>query len=298
MIAYAQSGWLKRGGMNEEGIYIVAGSNSDNVKIYDMKYYNYPDNKIKLLNTFSHSNCVEECFIKNSGSALCCDNSGTIKEYDLSNPQSIPNPTIFNKAALGGLWSCMETKDKKYIIAGGYKKLYILDAEDGTLIYTQYYSANGGTYVWHVAEVRPKILITADWDAASLHDIRDIQNIPTSIKLPDLGTFWTVLVLKSNPGDFALGGGASSTGLGVVYIHHLDEDNRTITTLKYVDNIQGSGCNIRVIKELKRGTIVFGGFPLCTKMCLWNYAAIPNQDPLCWDDQTGSYIEDIVEVPY
>ena len=296
LIASAQNGYHRRGEINEEGIYVVAGYYSENVKIYDMKYYNYPDHKIKLLKAFSHSDYVSECFFKNSVSAMCCDDDGYIKEYNLSNPHSIPTPTIFNKTTdLRDLASCMETKDKKYIIAGGIRILYILDAEDGTLTNTLNYSANGGEYVLQIAEIRPNILVTADYYIASLHDIRDIHNIPNSIKLPDVGNYATVISLESNSGDFAIGGQVSSTNLGFVYINHLEEDNQTINTLKYVD-IQGNGCDIWIIKELKRGTIIFAG--LCTEMCLWNYAAIPDQDPFCWDDQTGNYIWDIVGVPY
>ena len=300
MIANAQSGNHRRGGINEEGIYFVAGYYSKNVKIYDMKYYNYPDHKIKLLQSFSHSDYVNECFFKNSTSAICCTYDGYIKEYNLSNPHSIPTPTIFNKTTdLKILWSCMETKDKKYIIAGSDQKLHILDAEDATLTNTLHYSANGGGYVYQIAEVRPNIFVTADSYIASLHDIRDIQNIPNSIKLPDLGWYYSVIALESNPGDFAIGGRASNTtNLGFVYINHLDEDNKTINTLKYVDNIQGNGCAIFVIKEVKKGIIIFGGDPDCDEMCLWNYSAIPDQDPLCWNDQTGSSIWDIVGVPY
>ena len=105
MIAYEQSGNYRRGGMNEEGIYVAAGYMSNNTKIYDMKYYNYPDHKIKLLNSFSHSYYVTECFIRNSGSALCCDSDGYIKEYDLSHPLSLPSPVAFNKIALTNLYS-------------------------------------------------------------------------------------------------------------------------------------------------------------------------------------------------
>ena len=195
----------------------------------------------------------------------------------------------------------MGTKDKKYIIAGGYNKLYILDAEDGNLKHTQHYSANGGVFVEQMAVVRPNILVTVDRFTASLHDIRniqDIQNIPSSIKLlPNVGAeYVSVIALESNPGDFAIGGKASSTNLGSVYIYHLEYD-QTKTTLKYVDDIQGIGCRIFVIKELKRGTIIFGGDNLCTKMCLWNYADSPRQDS-CWDDQAGSTIFNIVGVQY
>ena len=298
MISYAQSGEHKKGEMNEEGIYVSAGWYSFDVKIYDMKYYNYPENKIQLLNSFSHTNNVFECFFKNSISAICCDQDGYIKEYDLSNPNSIPTPTIFNKTALDTLLSCIQTKDKKQIIAGGLNKLYILDAEDGTLQNTLDYSANGGDRAYQIAEVRENILITADLLTVSLHDS---LNMGPSLKLIDIGTHFSVIALKSNLGDFAIGGWSTNiddiTDLGFVYIEHLEEDNQTITNLKYVDNIQGNGCIILVIKELKRGTIIFGGSFECTDICLWNYAVIPNQFPLCWDDQIGD-IYDIVGVPY
>ena len=294
MISYAQSGKLRRGEMNDEGIYVTAGVSSRNVKIYDMKYYNYPEHKIQLLDSFSHTENVWECFFKNSVSAICCEGDGYIKEYDLSKPNSIPTPQVFNKTALDRLYSCMQTKDKKQIIAGGENKLYILDAEDGTLQNTLDYSANGGGYVSQIVEVRENILITADISTASLHDS---QNMGPSFKLPVIGEYCTVIALESNLGDFAIGGQSSNTGLGFVYIDHLEEDNQTITNLKYVDNIQGIGCYIIVIKELKRGTIIFGGSVDC-EMCLWNYAAIPNQLPLCWDDQADNGIYDIVGVPY
>ena len=295
MISSAQSGQHRRGELNEEGIYVSAGLVSNNIKTYDMKYYNYPENKIQLLDSFSHTNSVFECFFKNSVSAICCDKDGYIKEYDLSNPNSIPTPQVFNKTALATLRSCIQTKDKKQIIAGGYSKLYILDAEDGTLQNTLVYTANGGAYANQIAEVRENTLITADIYTASLHDS---QNISPSLKLTNIGYYETVIALESNLGDFAIGGVSSNTVQGFVYIKHLEEDNQTITNLKYVDNIPGSSCTICVIKELKRGTIIIGGNHNCEEMCLWNYAAIPNQLPLCWDDQTNTQIYDIVGVPY
>ena len=297
MITLELSGEHKRGEMTEEGIYVSAGLGSLNVKIYDMKYYNYPENKIQLLDSFSYSNFVHECFLKNSVSAICCDVDGYIKEYDLSNPNSIPTPQEFNKTALDRLFSCMQTKDKKQIIARGENKLYILDAEDGTLQNTLDYSANGGNRVFQIAEVRENILITADDYAASLHNS---QNMGPSLKLTDIGVYYTVIVLESNFGDFAIEGRVDITRLGFVYIDHLKVNNQTITNLKYVDNIQGNFCIISAIKELKRGTItiIFGGDSNCEDIYLWNYAAIPNQLPLCWDDQTDSSIYDIVEVPY
>ena len=301
MIAYEQSGNYRRGGMNEEGIYVAAGYMSNNTKIYDMKYYNYPDHKIKLLNSFSHSNYVTECFIRNSGSALCCDSDGYIKEYDLSHPLSLPSPVVFNKIALTNLYSCMETNDKKYIIAGSYQKLFILNAEDGTLLHTLHYPQNGGNYAGQIAEVRQNILVSADYWAASLHDITNIQNIPSSVPLfeIDFGEYHTVIALKSNAGDFAIGGWSGHSGYGFVSIEHLEEDNKTITTLKYAEIIQENRCEIWVIKEIKKGIIIFGGSKIlggCRDICLWEYAAIPSLHHLCWADQTNSCIYDILQV--
>ena len=280
MISNEQSGEHRRGEINEEGIYVVAGYRSKNMKIYDMKFYNYPEHKIQLLDSFSHSSDVYECFYKNLGCAICCDLDGYIKEYDLNNPLSVPPPTVFNKTALRNLRSCMQTKDKNYIIAGSSFKLYILDAEDGTLLNTIDYSANGGYYAWQIAEIRPNILVTADFSTGSVHDIRNIQNIPISIKLPnDIGYYYSVISLGNNSGDFAIGGKSSITNLGFVYIQHLEEDNKTISTLKYVEDIQGRYCSIYAIKELKRGIIIFGGDSACTEICIWNYAA---KHFVCW----------------
>ena len=53
MLTEAESGNHNRGQMNDEGIYVAAGSSSNNVYIYDMKYYNYPDPKTPKPNNFS-----------------------------------------------------------------------------------------------------------------------------------------------------------------------------------------------------------------------------------------------------
>ena len=289
------SGSGRRGEMNEEGIYVLGGGGSLKVQIYDMKYYNYPDKKIQLLNSFSDSNSVSvsECIFTNSVSVLCCDRGGYIKEYDLSNPHSIPPPTVFNKTALSDLQSLIQTKDKKYIIAGGKYIFYILDAKDGTLKNTH---STGKGWSMQIAEIRPNILAIASWIGTYEYDIKDIQNITPLPSGQYYGGHYTVIALNSNLGDFAVGGNYLSRGF--VYIHHLEEDNRTITFIKKIDNIPGDECFIRIIRELKKGVILFGGDSSCTQMCLWKYMAIPSQEPQCWEDQTTGYIWDIAGVPY
>ena len=152
----------------------------------------------------------------------------------MSNPNSIPTPQVFNKTALDILFFCIQTKDKKQVIAGCGNKLYILDAEDGTLQNTLHYSANGEDYAYQIAEVRKNIVITSDLSTVSLGDS---QNINPLAKLTDIGYYSAVIVLESNLGDFAIGGKSSNTNQGFVYIEHLEEDNQTIINLKYVDNI-------------------------------------------------------------
>ena len=286
MLTEVESGEHNRGQMNDEGIYVAAGSSSNNVYIYDMKYYNYPDHKIQLLHSSLHSNSVNECFFKNSVSAICCDNDGYLKEYDLSNLEVLPPPTIIYNSSKG-LKSCMQTKDKKHIVAGLQNELYILDAE-GSLQHTLDYGLNEGWYVSQIAEIRANILATVDYNRTSIHDIRDLENIPPSVKLPDVGKYYkSVVALESNPGDFAIGGQSVNTDNGFVYILHLEEDNQTVNTLKSADNIEGNFCVIQVIKELKTGVIVFGGDTDCTVVCLWNYDA-PDLAPSCWGHPTST----------
>ena len=79
-----------------------------------------------------------------------------------------------------------------------------------------------------------------------------------------------------------------------LYIQHLEDDNQTITTINYAKRMF---TYFILIKEIKRGTIIFGG-NMHDTMCLWNYAAILSQDPLCWGDQIVNHIHDILQVPY
>ena len=297
MINVAESGEHKRGAMNREGIYIVAGYRSNDVKIYDMKYYNHEDQKIKLLRTFSHTDFVYECIFKNAVSALCCDRGGYIKEYDLTNPNSIPDPTVFNRVTLNGLHSLILARNGKgdiFVIGGSYDKLYIINAESGDLNNIQTYIVGGSPHaVYQIAEIRQGIIITVEYTSAFMHDIRG--STKTSEKLThDIGFYYTVIALKSRPGDLAIGG-VSTSYLGVVYIQNIDASN-TIRTLDYVDDIPSQDCVITAIKEVKLGTILIGGESPCM-LCLWNYSTLPSQRPSCWKDDYHN-VYDILQIPY
>ena len=298
-----QGGNHKRGVMNKEGLYITAGFTSHNVKIYDMKYYNHPDQKIELLRKYTHEGSVYECILKNTTSALCCveaDKEGYIKEYNLANPRSLTNSTPFYTSDEFGPHSMILTMDKKYVIAGSYGKLYILDAEDGSeaKIYT-YINNNIYHSVYQMAEVRPYILITVDYDSAYIHNITNITNPTTTSINMELanGLYYSVIALKKNEGDVAIGGRSTNSEHGFVYILNIREDN-TINRRNSVENIPDKHCIVTVIKEFKMGTLLIGGDNYC-QLCLWNYSLLPIQDPICWDDlQSEDHIYDLVGAPY
>ena len=289
----------KRGEMNAEGLYIVAGFRDNNVKLYDMKYQSRQELKIKLLSTFEHTDHVYECIFRDKDKtiALCCDRAGFIKEYNLANPSSI-NPTTFNKTELDGLHSILLTNDEKYVIAGSYNILYILQADDASKVVSHRYKGGGSNAsVYQMAEVWPGILVTVDYKTASIHDIRDITTIPKSMELSlNVATYYTVISLKSSTGDLAIGGASEgSPYLGFVYILHMDSTSPyAISTLKNMNNIQGDYCVITAIKELSLGTILIGGEKYC-QLCLWNYSLL--SAPICWDNSLVN-VYDLVRAAY
>ena len=260
--------------------------------VHPKSRYNNGDEKIKLLHTFSHTDTVYECIMKNEVSALCCDLGGYIKEYNLTNPDSIPPPTQFNQYTPNNkLHSLILTVRGKYVIGGSYGELYFMNKENGTLTDIHTYISGGSPHAaYQIAEVRIGILITVDYLSAYRHDIR---NKKTSVELSHNMYYYTVIALKSNPGDLAIGGVTKSTSLGVVYIQHMDAA-LTLTTLDYVI-IPEMFCVVTVIKEIKVGTILIGGDSYCP-LCVWNYSAIPPQTHLCWDDFLHDNVYDIIQV--
>ena len=316
-----------RTGINGGDIYFISGSQKDHedsnldiLRIYDMKYHLQPTKRVKLLASFKPSSDSQGCFFQNSKKVICCNHDGSMFAYDLTDQNSIKE-TPFNKASvITHLQSCMITKDGQHIIAGAYANLYILDAEGENLqIYDYSYMIQelkfpikeDGVVEKHntdlIVEIRPYMFITVGNAAYSLHDFTDLGNpqsfniFPKVVEYSHSTDFHSVIALNNNPGEFAVGGYKAlslAKYIGAIFILHLEEDNRTVTPIKYIDNLDENEffCVIASIKEFKKGTIIFAG--LCTIMCLWNYAAIPSQSPQCWDDQTPNVIDDILLVPY
>ena len=292
MIANEDSGAHGRGQMNWDGIYIVAGASSNNVKIYFMNYYDEANQRIKLLRTFPHSFPVQECFYKTSETAICCDEGGYIMAYDLADPNSIPFPSVFNTTELDSIYSCILTKNKKYIIACSNRKLYIINAKDGNLQKTHNYLPNEGNHAIQIAEVRPNIVMTADYSAVYIHDITDITNMPDSVKLEEYPyLYYSIISLQRNTGDIAFGGKRINDGF--VSLCNLKDNKDIACTYGFIDSYK-TGCNIKTIKELRKGNILFGGSG-CERWNYWNYDSSLGKPVINHFDE--DYITDFVAIP-
>ena len=274
-----------RGEMDSNGIYISSGHGKHCTYVYDMKYYMKSNQKIERIYQFPHTDMMYECFFLSTNKAVCCAKDGFLKSYELSSMTE----SVLNKTELPFLGSCLFTADR-HIVAGSYQEILIMD-EEGNLLQTHTFEGNT---VRQIGEIRPNILITADQHSYSVHNITEVS-APLSFKQPvDNADYMAVIPLLSNLGDFALGGRETTSWLGQVLIKHIAED-LSISTLKYKQNIPGQYCYIEVIKELYKGTIVFGGDMGCEEICLWHY--IDDLQPLCWADQTNNNVIDFLPVP-
>ena len=295
----------KRGEMNKEGIYVVAGGfkdiiyNTSQVSIYNMKYYEQPDQNIKLLASFNPTdNVPTDCFFFQPTIAMCCYWPGGLYTYNLTDLNSITE-TLINeetKTEMKDVRSCMLTQDRHHILLGGYKMIYILDTKGENLI-THRFGYGTKDYVWQMAEIRPNIIISANEDKYWVHDFRDIHNIPSSRKLSSSGYYYTVIPLKSGPGDFAMGSKLSDSTDGDVNIAYLEDYNENLLykVNKAVSCRVTEEC-IHSIKEIENGAIIFNGY---SQMCISYYVA-PFSDERqvnkCWSHHSSN-VKDYLAVP-
>ena len=278
-----------KGVVSVDGILIMAGYIANNVKIYNITKDTPPT--FNLLSTHPHTNYILSCFLHNYENAICSDWAGYSKKYNLHTLQQ----SDFYYSGGKGIYSGIQTMDKLVILGGlDEGKIYILD-EYGNQINTHSFSSIAS--IFEITEVRRNILLTANAGSGCyLHNIQDPYNIPDSIHLITGDRYSTVISLKSNEGDFAIGGWRNSGDKkGFVDIYHLFEDYTLMSIKTYI--IETINCDIYTIKELRTKIIVFGGDSDCEVICLWNYAAWPEQDPVCWNDKTADYIIDFIALP-
>ena len=281
-----------KGEMSSNGIFVVGGYFNNVVKFYNMNTLNDLIPKIELLKTVSHTGNVMNCFVQNYTYVICIDKAGYAMKYDLISLEETNSFSLIG----GSFRTGIETIDK-HIIIGEIGKFHILD-KNLNLLKSHEYSST--IEINEFAEVRKNILVTVDWiSGCYLHDITDKLN-PTTFKLLiDEEAYASIIALKSNVGDFAVGGKRIIDNLGLVAIYHLTKDSNEVIFIKSKERLPGdsSSCNISEIKELKSGSIIFGGTRFCLNICLWNYAASPEQELLCWPDQSVNNLYDFTGIP-
>ena len=197
-------------------IAIVAGDTDNNVKIYNITKDIPP--KFNLLTTHECEGKVNFCFLYNYENAICVDNVGYVKKYNFV---TLQQSDLYY--ADSGLYSGIQTIYKLIVVgASSIGKIYILD-KYGTQINTHTFSIS--PLKVSVAEVRRNIILTADISGVYLHNITDPYNIPDSTQLFTGNLYYIIISLKSNEGDFAIGGHRMSVNKGFVDIYSLSEGN-------------------------------------------------------------------------
>ena len=281
------------GAISMEGIYIVAGGENMNVKIYNMAIPNQSYPSTQLLKVAEHTDYVNLCFKFDYEEVICIDDSGYAYKYKYKTLAK----EIFYSNTEERIISGVRTEDGLVILGGNEGKLIILDAQGNLIKLYEYPSIRK---VNQIAEVREgSLLLTADGDfGCYLHDMRD-PYFPVSQQIFSGGN-WNMAItsLTSNSADFAIGGWRkSSTSKGFVSIYRLSDDNTQADLLRSLDNIEREGCCIYVIKEIKTGILIIGGNYACEEICLWNYANLwTDSDAYCWDDLTDDYISDFIAI--
>ena len=268
-----------------EGIYIVGGNHDDDVKLYNMKQTT--PKQIILLASVSEEGHVFSCFPQGYHSAICLTSKSLARKYKYRGTYTGEH---FYSASLPEFFlSGIETIDKYIILGTNNGKLYILDGEGNYISMKDY---NSNAVVFEMAEVNRNRLLTADGsDGCYLHNIDDVHNILSTLILwEELTEYKTILKLGSKEGYFAIGGKRNNKGF--VDIYNLEEVERINQ-----EDIEGDGCIITAIRELKSRIIVFGGELNCTSICLWNYAAQPTLNAYCWSESIPVIINDLLPLP-
>ena len=280
----------RKGGMNINGIYIVAGYSNYNIKIYDMNNLKkYPPTPtIKLLKTTTPSYIVYQCFLQNYKNAFCTNPAGFVYKYNLETLEE----SIFYYEKDSPFTTGIESWSGDIIVISP-GKISILSS-GGVLINSHEYVALPA--ITSIAEITPGIFLSADGNYGCFwHNLSDPYNIPVSTRyLYHTDYFYaSVISLHSYPGSFAYGG-VKSDQKGFIGIQYYFG---TIERL----NLGKVGCSITVIKEIKSGVLLYGGNQHC-KICIWKYAYYYQDhplyhDPYCFNSPVSDNISDFIGVP-
>ena len=284
----------RRGEMNSAGIYVLPDGISNNIGFYNLSSFG------TVLNIQSQSGRGHRggsCGFLDENTAVCATyTSGDIYTYDLTN-NYLQVKIAHNNPSGNGFQALLVTKEKQIVAA--YKGcIYIYNSTGSYLGYSN--SSERSSIARQMKEIRENIIVTADSFSLYSHNISNPEN-SIKHKLLDMDNtqngYYTIEVLEWNTGNIALGGHDYSTGTtyGYVELFHLDEDNDNLQPISNKRLLHGS-CFIRIIREIQTGVIIFGGDGGCADICTWEYAIVPDKDPICFP-LGGRDIQDILALP-
>ena len=221
-----------------------------------------------------------------------------IYKYYITNNYEEVTIATNTPSGVHGLQSLLVTKEKKHILAVSERCIYIYDSSGAYIGY----SNNSQTYtdISQMKEIRSNIILTTNDEYVYSHDISNTGNTIIHLLLDkaDPKTIYqTIEVLEGNIGDIAIGGYYySGTEYGYVELFNLHEDNSTLHPKSNKRWVGDNWCWIRIIREIQTGVIIFGGDMDCG-ICTWEYAVVPEKDPICFPIGEGRHIRDIMPLP-
>ena len=267
--------WL--GAMNSRGNYITAGLTKNITYIYRL------NPSIGQIVPKSVPTKIYACYFFDDNLALCAGLGGEVTGYDFTsgdNPTTIANYFPANTSSPYNFNGLYVTRAKQILLS--YQGAFIIKDSAGNNLGASDSGVNNAI-AWFSELTTDNLILACQYNVVVLHDIRDLNNIPPPTQLLVFSILRSAHALQIGHNNFAVGGRISN--VGYLELYHL-EDDFTITPIRFKKFNQISSCVIDLIKEVRIGLLYFGG--QCSKMCIWKYAAIPMEEPLCFDDTRSS----------
>ena len=287
------SSYPMRGEMNSRGIYVLPDRYNTNIGFYDLSSFGTSP---VIRSQSGYGGFWGACGFMDDIAICATRTTGDIYKYNITN--NYDQVRIANNNPSGyGFHSLLITKEKQILAAYG-GCIYIYNSFGHYIGYSNNSQTSG--YMCQMKEIRSNIILTAEYYYVYSHDISNTGNIIRHKLLDSSDTnkyYLTLEVLEGNTGDIAIGGYyCQSYCSGYVELFHLDEDNSTLLPKSNKRWVQDYDCYIYIIREIQTGVIIFGGNYYCANICTWEYAVIPNKDPICFP-RGGRDIWDIISLP-
>ena len=277
----------RRGEMNSRRIYVLPQVD-EYIGFFDLSSFGTSP----VIRSQSHNGL--SCAFMDDDIVVCTSgNTGGIYKYNITNNYDEVKIITNNPSGVSYFQNVLVTKEK-HILAAYTGCIYIYDSSGAYIGY----SNNSQTYyIIQMKEIRSNIILTTNGEYVYSHDIEN-NIIYLLLDKDDPKTIYQTLeVLERNTGDIAIGGYYySGTEYGYVELFHLYEDNSTLLPKSNKRWVGDTWCWIQIIREIQTGVIIFGGSYDCG-ICTWEYAVVPNKDPICFSIGDGHRIMDIMPLP-